>query len=46
MRATERKQQASDAKWTGKLGNFLKKVYPVAKVSLTVIGSIGSVIQI
>jgi len=43
MRAMEKKHQVSDAKWTGKLGNFLKKVYPVAKISLTIIGSMGSV---
>jgi hypothetical protein len=45
MRVTERKQQISDSKWTGKLINFLKKVYPVAQVSLTVIGSVGQVIS-
>jgi hypothetical protein len=45
MQVTERKQQISDSKWTGKLSNFLKKVYPVAQISLTVIGSVGQVIS-
>lgn len=43
LRATERKEQLAQAKWTGKLGKFMKSLYPVAKVSLTLFGSIGEV---
>lgn len=44
MRNTEQKQQLSSAKWTGKLGTFLSKLYPVANVALRLTGSIAEVV--
>jgi hypothetical protein len=34
FQAREKKQHISDAKWTGKLGKFLKTLLPVAQVAL------------
>ena len=41
--ATEKKQETSKAKWTGKVGAFLKKIYPIARISLKLASSAGEV---
>jgi hypothetical protein len=39
----KRKQELSQSKWTGKLGNFLTKFYPVACLSLRLSSVIADV---
>ena len=43
MRVLDKKKAASNAKWTNKLGNFLGKLYPVAKLSLSLTSAISEV---
>jgi hypothetical protein len=40
---TERKQEVSNKKWTGRLANFLSKLYPLASFSLRLTASVSEV---
>ena len=39
VEAKESKRKEADAKWTGKVGSFLKKIYPIARMSLQIASS-------
>lgn len=43
LQAAEGKQKANKAKWTGKVGGFLKNMYPVARISLQLTSSAAEV---
>lgn len=43
LRTLEEKKQLSTTKWSGKLRNFLTKLYPLASLSLTLTGAISEV---
>lgn len=43
MRTMERKDHAIKAKWTGRVGNFLTNLYPVARLSLQLTSAISEV---
>lgn len=44
LQVTERKRDISNCKWTGKLSNFIIKLYPVARLSLRLTSAIADVI--
>ena len=46
LRVAEETQQLSKAKWTGRLGNFLTKLYPLAMFSLRFTSVIAEVTKI
>ena len=39
VEAKESKRKEADAKWMGKIGRFLKKIYPIARMSLQIVSS-------
>jgi len=39
----EKRQEASRSKWTGKLGTFIAKLYPVARLSLRLTSAVAEV---
>jgi hypothetical protein len=43
LQATKSKEEVSKNSWTGRLANFLSKLYPVAKLSLGITTSISGV---
>jgi hypothetical protein len=43
VQARQNKQDIQEAKWTGKVGGFLKTMYPVALMSLKLASSAGEV---
>jgi len=43
MEAKQSKQDANESKWTGKVGGFLKAMYPIAIMSLQLASSAGEV---
>jgi len=43
LRATEKKRDLSNSKWVGKLGSFITKLYPVARLSLALAGAAADV---
>lgn len=43
LRRLEDEQNTKKDKWTTKVGNFLKKVYPVARVSLSLTSAVAGV---
>jgi hypothetical protein len=42
-RAVEKKAKIADGKWTTKLGKLLRKLYPLARLSLGSVSAIGEV---
>jgi len=44
LSAIEKKQKLAKGKWTGRLGDFLAKLYPVARLSLSLAGAIAEVL--
>ena len=43
MRTIEKKKLATKGNWTTRLGNFLTKLYPVARFCLSLVGPIAGV---
>lgn len=43
MGVISRHRKAAEAKWTTKLGNFLAKLYPIVRLSLSVAAAVGDV---
>jgi hypothetical protein len=43
LQITEKKKKVSDAKWTGVVSNFLRKFYPLARLSLRLTTTIADV---
>jgi hypothetical protein len=43
LQITQDKKKASDAKWTGVVSNFLSKFYPLARLSLRLVGTLADV---
>lgn len=39
----EKKKIGGQGKWTTKLGNFINKLYPVARLSLEILQAVGDV---
>lgn len=44
LKSVENKQNDAKAKWTGKVGGFMKKLYPVARISLQLTSSAAEVL--
>jgi hypothetical protein len=45
LKLLERKRQLSASKWTGRLDNFLTKLYPLARLALGQMGAIAQVLR-
>ena len=43
VQARQNRQDIHEAKWTGKVGGFLKTMYPVERLSLKSASSVGEV---
>jgi hypothetical protein len=46
LRAVGNKKKVSVSKWTSKVGNFLEKLYPVARLSFDLTARVAEVIHI
>lgn len=41
LESVKTKQESTKSKWTNKLGNFVQKIYPIARLTLNVTSSLS-----
>jgi hypothetical protein len=45
LRTIETKNKINESKWTTRVGNFMTKLYPVARLSLSLVEAVGNVLS-